>query len=248
MTITKFIPLLGLLTIGCNKHMPLMATLASPKAAVQPGTANVPIVIVAGQSNAVGQGDFTGAADPQITWVGNNTPKGIGLYFAQAYIQKTGRPQVIVIQCAVGATTISQWAPGGLLEAQCEDLYNQVMQSTPTAKLATILFYQGESDTSLSGVSWASEFTGLVNHWRALYGNVPIEFVPLAGALPATLTAFPYWAQIQAQQASVSLPNVVMIKSDDQVSPYPDAVHLSGSNLMVIGQRLAQAYFGLLDI
>lgn len=246
--IVKYLPLLGLLLcLGCNKTMPLMFKTNSLTQATQPGTANVPVIIVAGQSNAVGYGDTQQAVGPEITWVGLDVPRGIGVYFTQYYLQNTGHSKAIVIQCAVGATSIAQWAPGGALETQCQAFYNQVIQSTPSAKLATILFYQGESDSVTSGTPWASEFSALVHSWRNTYGNVPIEFVQLAALAPQAVSGFPYWRYIQAQQSSVSLPNVTMVVSSDQVSPFPDGVHIGTSGLIIIADRLAQAYFGSIN-
>lgn len=236
---------LALLLTGCNKLMPLVSTTRGQALASQPGSANVPVIIVAGQSNAVGFGqNMASPIGPEITWVGLDFPRGIGVSFAQGYLQDTQRPEVIVIQCAVGATSIDQWAANGALNTQCMDFYKQVQASTPTAHLAAILFWQGESDTAIAGIPWASEFTALINSWRSNFGVVPVIYCQLA-ADPHKV-GFHYWPDIQAEQAKVSIPFVSMVKTSDFNSFAVDGVHVEQPALDAIGHRMAQAYYGII--
>ena len=50
------------------------------------------------------------------------------------------------------------------------------------------------------------------------------------------------WEVIKEQQASVDLPNVRMIKTDDL--ELGDAVHLTVESYLEVGRRFAEAYLG----
>ncbi len=242
-----FLIVAGLSLTACTQMMPLGSMLNSTKStlasASQPGTANIPVIIVAGQSNAVGQGqNGTSAPVTGMEWRGLDYNRGIGPAFAEEYLRQTHRPQVIVIQCAIGGTNISQWIPGGALDAQCQAYYQKVLIEFPTAKVATVLWWQGEGDTAVPGTPWAAEFSTIVRAWQGLYGNVPIEFCQLANT-----PIYPYWSYIQAQQASVNVPFTIMVKTADLNAISNDGIHMTAEGLLVVGQRLAQGYFGLLN-
>lgn len=233
---------------GCNKFMPFLLIgqlQQQQQKPVQPGTANIPVIIVAGQSNAVGQGDTGTGHVPGLEWRGGDYERGIGEYFAMEYLRQTNRSQAIVIQCAVGGTGIAQWSPGGALDSQCQVYYQKVLTEFPTAKVATVLFWQGEADVTVPGTPWAADFSSIVHAWRSLYGNVPVEFCQLA--TNHNPLGWLYWDYIQAQQASVSIPNATMVKTADIGNLGPDELHMTATGLEIIGQRLAQAYFGIID-
>lgn len=230
---------------GCNKSEGVIGQLPERKLSVQlPGSANIPIVIVAGQSNAVGQGDTTVGHVQGVEWRGGDYQRGIGEYFATEYLQHTNRPEVIVIQCAVGGTSINQWMPGGALDAQCQGYLAKVIAEFPSARVATVLWWQGEADTSLPGIPWTQDFAAIVRAWRFAFGNVPVEFCQLAANHSAT--GYPYWGYIQAQQASVSIPGVTMVQTQDIGNLASDNLHMTSVGLEIVGERLARAYFGVI--
>jgi hypothetical protein len=244
----KLVLLIGLSATGCSRQwFPLAGFLNghAQTAPAQPGTANIPVVILAGQSQMLGGAASAPVYVNGMEWRGLDYPRGIGPEFAAQYLRQTGRPEVIMIQCAVGGTSIVQWAPGGTLQTQCEGFYEQVLREFPTAKVATVLFWQGEADVVTPGTPWAAEFTTLVRRWRDLWGNVPVEFCQIA--INNNPVGWPYWSYIQAQQAGMSLPNTAMVTTMDVGDISSDGLHMTEEGLEIVGDKLARAYFGLID-
>lgn len=245
---TRYAALLfaSFLTVGCHKKLPLLATdtTGSP---TNPGSANIPLFVLDGQSNMTGDGDPTVIpADPSVIWRGTAPQKGVGYSFAKDYLRKTQRSEVIMIQCAKGGTYIAEHQPGTPIFDACVAEVQKALVDYPTAKISGILFYQGESDAIIDTPNWSSQFVQAMRGYRNSFGDnkIPVVFCQIATtAWPAS---FPYWAHIQAQQAATSLDNAVMVKTSD-ITNMADQVHLSATGLMMVGERMSQAYFGLLD-
>lgn len=243
------LPLLSFLIVsflgmtGCNKFTPFLIKGSSTAAASQPGSAALPVIIIAGQSNAVGQGQaYMSPPVAGMAWTGLDYPRGIGPAFTDAYLLKTHRPEAIVIQCAVGGTLIAQWATGGTLNNQCLAFYETVKKANPTAELAVILFWQGEADAGVS-TTWAQDFTAIVKGFRTSFNKmVPVVFAQLDpnGAPNAEFVS------LMAQQEQVNIPFTAMVKTSD-VQMFADYVHVNAAGLEIIGQRIAQAYLGIIN-
>jgi len=219
-------------------------TLLSALFGCEKTTPNIPIVIVAGQSNAVGFGQHTPSpANPKIIWRGLDFPRGIGVSFAEAYLQRTLQSKIIVVQCAVGGTSIEQWQPGSVLYEQCLQIVGQVKKEYPTSYIATILFWQGEADTQFLNIPWADKFTNVVRAFRydLQIKNLPVVFCQIHNH--AEESTYPSWAEIQKEQASVSLPFVTMVGTSD--TQMADSLHVGPQGLVVVGRRMAAAYFRL---
>ena len=79
--------------------------------------------------------------------------------------------------------------------------------------------------------------------WRSDLGIPSLPFVFAQLAIHASEESIPNWDVIKEQQASVDLPNVAMIKTDDlelgDAGP-PDRGELSGGGAKVCGRVLSR--------
>lgn len=212
---------------------------------------NPVLFVVAGQSNALGLGQsFPHQLSPGITWRGLDFPRGIGASFAENYKQKTGASQVLIAQCSVGATSIYDWQPGGTLFNQCVDIIENVKRDVPNMDVAGILFWQGERDASNASspnVQWAALFKNMAKQFRIYLGNakIPVIYCQLDTHEQFGQEAnYPYWNEIKVQQARANLSYAQMVKTDD-ITTLADSVHVDTSGLFLIGERMAQTYYGL---
>jgi len=210
-----------------------------------PGKDTIPVILVAGQSNAVGQGSGQLPAVDGVSWMGisGSVYKGIGISFGQTYLKKTGRSEVIIAMCAVGGTSIAKWKPGGELFNQCTNLYQTIQHKNPRAQMAGILFWQGEADKP--GTPWAQNFIAMIRAFRASFGaEIPVIFAQIDQyGLPID----PETAYIQAQQASVYYPSTTMVKTSDVQTYASDHIHITAPGLKIVGKRMAKAYFRTID-
>ncbi len=196
----------------------------------------------------MGQSNMTGADEPgfdpgpyiEMVYSGANLathqPKENGPGIPFAYERARKGYSVTLIQCAVGGTKIDRWIPGGDLYESCMNL------ALSTYPIRGVLFSQGENDTTF-GAPWAAQFTLTVAGLRSNFGNIPIVFTQL-GQNPGANNPGenPFYAQIKAEQTSVSLPNVTMIQQDD-LPLCGGGWHLCRSSYMTVGQRMALAIY-----
>ena len=234
------------MTTGCDNYRRMLGLGKKSNASI-PGNANLPIIIVAGQSNAVGLGqDSPSPISNQIIWKGRDIPRGIGVSFAEAYLRDTNQPQIIVAQCSVGSTSIHEWQ--GHLVGECVEIVKQIQIEHPSAVPAVILFWQGERDARGPGVPWGSLFTSVIQGMRRNLGykNLPVVFAQLNNCT-ALSNPYPNWLDIKLEQAAVNIELVQMIKTDDINDLALDGVHVKGNGLYLIGQRMHQAYIGLIN-
>jgi hypothetical protein len=87
---------------------------------------------------------------------------------------------------------------------------------------------------------WAEKFTRLVTDLREDLGDrsLPVVFAQI-GPYNAPQNV-PEWEIVQAQQASIQLPGVAMIKTADL--NLQDDVHFTAESYEIIGARFAEAY------
>lgn len=200
-----------ILLTACDKLIPNLINGQLVSSVKAPGHLNIMIM---GQSNA----QFM-------------NPEGIKSFQGAMGVNTT------VVDCAVGGTKIAQWTAGGTLYAACFAAMPQ-----PDA----ILWYQGEGDAEWDGIpdTWAQKFTELSSAIRKQAGNIPIVYAQIANMPEVTAYypagTFPYWLQIQSQQASVSIPRAKMIKTGDIPVRY-DYVHFTTEGYKLLGLKFAEA-------
>jgi PKD repeat protein len=229
------------------------------------------IFLLMGQSNMAGAGSASIAdqiADKTFrnniwvqrgtTWMnpmrdpihsGNTTGTGPGSFFADAYVKNhfipgQATPTIVLIPCALGATPMSDWKPGGYLYDRCVARADQVLATVENSKVSGVLYYQGESNTSteLRYSTWVPDFTLMVQGIQSKYPGTPVVFAQLATASGAYMSPTRFWNQLKDAMAAVSLPNVKMIKTDDIPDHLGgDGVHLKTPAYKVVGERFEEA-------
>lgn len=254
-SVLQLLALAAPLLAGCQRLFPLPmggVVAAIKQAGTQPTTppdepviphpaktSGVLLFIAAGQSNMVGQHPIEYPPEPKVTVVFGDR-KGPAIPFASELLQLAPDvTEVIIIRCAVNSTHIDTWKKGnGLYDACMNDI---ATLNRPDAQVAGFLFYQGESDAR-GNINWATPFMTIVNDIRA---DVHDNYLPVIFCQLATTTDVirDHWQDIKNQQASIHLPNVVMVKTDDQ--PLLDSVHLTQDGDTVVGERMARAYVNL---
>lgn len=203
--------ILPLLLVGCDRKNGI----AGMNSIDNPSARYTPkpgVILAMGQSNMEG-----------LNHPGQNPAIG----FQKAF------PSLKVINCAVGGTSIGSWGLDNL-GANCVAAW-----SGTGLPVVGIIWYQGESDAYNGITTWDTIFISLSTTWRAKWGNVPIVYAQLATHDEKTFPS-PTWDLIKQQQASLRIPNSLMVKTDDL--PRQDDVHLTGDASMVVGQRMADAF------
>jgi hypothetical protein len=118
--------------------------------------------------------------------------------------------------------------------------------------LEGLLFYQGETDAlarenagvPLRPTQWGEMFKTIVQHWRQDTGSpqLPVVFAQI-GSHQGFSSRFPNWTVVQSEQAAVDLPKTQMVKTKDL--PLRDRVHLSRTGYRTLGQRMMDAWIGV---
>ncbi len=211
--------ILGLLAlIGCerdNKHPGLSGALVSPVTGTPVSTTQPKIYLMLGQSN--------------MSFMSST-------YISEELI-RLGVPVENVFNCALGGTSIDEWQKG-------QPLYNQAiavyLNNKREATIGGVFFWQGEreagSGTQADRDAWPQKFTQMVRDLRQDLGSPGLRVVYMQIGLD--MTAYPNTQDMKNKQASVSIDNVFMTKSDDYVPD--DGVHFSTS-YKPLGERMAQA-------
>lgn len=175
-----------------------------------------------------------------------------GLAFATSLLALDPERSIGLIPCAKGSTSISQWGR----DLSDNSLYGSCLKRARAAstmgEIAGILFFQGEDDAvdpvrfparNPQPHEWAERFSQWVADFRRDLGDptLPIIFAQIGvHRAPELLTE---WETVQAQQASIQLPRVAMIRTEDLT--LQDEVHFSAESYQVIGARFAEAYWQL---
>ncbi len=150
------------------------------------------------------------------------------------------------IECAVGGTYIAEWQKGQRLYESC---LAQMKQSPPAA----IIWWQGEADAHDMGLTliWKDQFERMVKDMRTDLGASVLFIYVQLGNGPSGEMATPVWQEMRRQQASVQLPDMVMvdvtfahqfhkINNDGNID-----VHYTRDGYIAIGKRLEIQYLNL---
>ena len=191
----------------------------------------------------------------QIDIVSLDNTAGFGPSRAFADSLKARSPDLLIglVPCAKGATIIEEWRRSPDDASLYGSCLKRARAAEPMGRLAGVIHFQGESDTnnldSLHGRplrpnTWATHFTRFVHDLRR---DLRQPRLPLVFAQIGPHTApdrYVNWEHVQAQQASVDLPNVRMITTDDL--SLRDRVHYDVPSYRTIGGRFASAMADLL--
>ncbi len=177
---------------------------------------------------------------------------GPGLAFAQRLGELLPTAYVGLIPCARGGASLAQWAPGPSPASLYGSSLRRARLAGQKGRVAGVLFHQGESDAgSLTVVrAWPSRFADLVTAWRRDLGDpgLPVVFCQIGDLAPRwrRTPGFRHWEELRQAQATVRLPGVAMVATGD-LPLMPDGIHLSTGAQLILGRRLAQAMYELLE-
>ncbi|HXK44440.1 MAG TPA: sialate O-acetylesterase, partial [bacterium] len=175
---------------------------------------------------------------------------GPAVAFAQEMFRLTGIPQGI-IACAHGGTSMSQWDPS-LKNLGGKSLYGATLRRVRKngGKIAGIIWYQGESDSTQEACPLYSErMKTLVSSFRKDLKNSSLPFVAVQlGRFINTGFRVQYWNSIQHQQHALlkKIKNFSIVPAVDL--SLDDIIHISGKDQNVLGKRLAYAMSVLMGI
>jgi hypothetical protein len=192
----------------------------------------------------------------QVDQVSADPLAGYGPSLAFAVTSLRRNPEVVIglIPCAKGASAIAEWTR----DLSDQTLYGSCLKRTRAAgvmgEIAGVLFLQGEADAldpeqapdaRLHAEDWAERFGRLVLDLRddLVEAELPVVFAQIGTT--TALGAFSNWHLIKAQQASVRMPHVAMITTEDL--PVFDGLHFTAESYRVIGERFAAAYWDLVE-
>jgi sialate O-acetylesterase len=166
---------------------------------------------------------------------------GLGLPFARAMVERTGRP-VGLVCVAHGGTSMEQWDPAKKDEGGAS-LYGSMLLSLAAAggKVRGVLWYQGESDARRGPADvFEDKFVEFVEAVRADCGdpNLPFLFVQIGrfvtGGADAGVWHFIRTEQLASEQR---LENCLLVSAMDV--QLDDPIHAGTGGLARLGVRLA---------
>lgn len=169
---------------------------------------------------------------------------GPGLSFARSMKARQGG-SVGILLCARGGDGIQAWHGEGQFY---QTMIKRLSNASSTRRLAGALIHIGEGDTRSveAAESWRAGFASLVSALRKDAGNptLPIVFAQIATITPERRArrdhGFVGWERLKQVQASIKLPNVGRIVTED-LPLKPDGLHLATLGAVELGVRFAIA-------
>jgi hypothetical protein len=187
--------------------------------------------------DAAGQIDPV-SADPHTAAVGP------GLFFARALPRAPGS-RIGLVPCAKGGSKIAAWKPSPARDTLYGSCLARAREAATRGRIAGILWYQGESDTGTRAAAdrWPRDFITMIAALRhdLAAPRLPLVIVGIADRPPTEEPGKrPYWAQVQAAQASLRLPCAQTVSAAG-LPLEPDGLHLTTSGQRRLGAALARA-------
>ncbi len=247
--------IVALIVVACTST-------CAPAARAHQGSLPVLTFVLAGQSNMEGEGRIDGRTpvNPRVTvlrstrWVTATEPLpqglanppapqlpglgvGPGIAFADFLIYRGAASRVRLVSCSLNGSYMDSWVPGAIYYTACAA---QIRTAVP---IAGVLFYQGESDALYQQRAdiWASQFRRFVVGMQHLTHNAPVMFAQL-GPLPVQQPFQVAWNLVKAQQASIRMVGVKMVRTDDLAVMPPAGVHHTAAAERAVGLRFARAW------
>lgn len=229
-----------------------------------PADAKLAIFLLAGQSNMAGRGKVepqdqvadpnVWALDAQNAWVPAIDPlhfdkpkiAGVGLGRTFAIDYAKAHPDTIVglVPCAVGGTSLDEWAPGGKLYSNAIDRMRIAMRH---GTVRGILWHQGESDAKPERIeSYATRFDALIAHFRA---DLQATEVPLVvGQLGILERAEESTPRVPFNAMIARYPEgrpLVACVTSEGLKSNGDGTHFDAASQRELGRRYAAAFLKL---
>lgn len=184
---------------------------------------------------------------------------GLGIAFGRAWADATGR-QVGLIPCAHGGTSLEQWnwnkksEGGSSLYGAMLDRVARAQAENPGARLAGLLWYQGESDaTPECAETYAARFDEWIGKVREDLGHatLPVAVVQIGNVTRAPGTPLEEGWQnepwLKVRFALGELPDRVAHTAATTAVDLglTDQIHIDTPDLIRLGQRLAKGALAL---
>ncbi len=243
------------------------------------------LFLLAGQSNMAGNGFTTDlpntneykeySSSPENVSVWNAKQKswevlklknrfGPEIGFAHTLSKALPDKHIGIIKYAVGGTSMDKWKPGGELYSRLLFDFRNAQKSVPDAKLAAMLWHQGESDSDDKGVAEAYK-AKLVQHINSIRKDTEVpQLLFIYGQInPGEsfrgATRWKYADIVRKAQKDLDLVNTAMVETDDceknayvygaartpkdkQINKREDNVHYSAKGQIELGKRFAEIY------
>jgi hypothetical protein len=217
------------------------------------------VFVLAGQSNMRGRGmpvDPGQPTDPRLLnwqatqWVVASDPLayppthddgvGPGMTFGLDAIADLPSATVGLVQCAVGATAITDWTPKKAVYKSCMDKI-----SAAGGPVSAVLFLQGETEAQGRGpaLAWRSHFEEMLAGLRATFGpELPVILAEIGHLNPAN---FPYQNTVRQEQVDAANEDhkVALVVTDDLDTE--DGLHFTVDSYKTLGHRFADAWWAL---
>ena len=181
---------------------------------------------------------------------GGNPGHSPWLAFAKRVRKQTGVP-VGLVQSALGGSPLSAWNPSedGVLFRNLLSILAEMPAEPGQRKCCGVLWYQGCSDTGEGARdTYLARFGQFVEALRTDLDDPSLPFMTVqigrctGGLDPATDRG---WALVREaqRQAAHQMANVRCVPALDL--PLSDDIHISSAGNLVLGERVARAYHGL---
>jgi len=228
------------------------------------GTEDILVFALMGQSNMSGRGvpekvDLTphpkvkkwkdGKLEPAIESVhgfdGRGEGVGPGLAFGKVLAENLSAT-IVLVPTAVGSTNIAKWSPGKELYDNALVQTQSALKNIPGARLAAVLWAQGESDSSSSKTAkkYKKKFEALVSQFRKDLGqDMPWLVAELSDNLQScTAMKATHWEKINDAFKTCSVP-IEIVKTNGFTTI--DTLHYDSKSQRELGKRFAQAFLNL---
>ncbi len=193
------------------------------------------------------------SAANQIDRVSEDPNAGFGpaLSFAKMLVAQDSNQTIGLIPCAKEGSSITDWQKSLNDQTLYGSCLKRVRAASPMGTVSGILFFQGEADTidplkyptlNPQADAWAEKFATFAYNFRTDIGNLDLPLVYAQLGQPKDLEGLPNWALVQAQQASIQIPNGMMIATDDLAM---DGLYFTVDSYKTIGERFAAAIASL---
>lgn len=227
----------------------------------------LPVYLLAGQSNMVGQGDATQLTSPlseaqgdimawtsdavgfsPLRWGGGNSPTMFGpeLSFGRAVADDDPNAHFVIVKYAVNGTNLAfDWSPSGPVWAGFIASLSTAAQRLDSLGIAYevrgLLWMQGESDALDPAMAdtYAGNLQAFIDNLRVTLATPQLPV--FVGRLRATMPS-PFDSALSvrtAQENVASLDPNVHIVDTDPLSLWPDEVHYDTAGQIELGQRFA---------
>ncbi len=194
------------------------------------------------------------SAANQIDRVSEDPNAGFGpaLSFAKTLVAQDSNQIIGLIPCAKEGSSITDWQKSLNDQTLYGSCVKRVRAASQMGTVSGILFFQGEADTidpqkyptlNPQAEVWAEKFATFAYNFRTDIGDPDLPLVYAQLVQPKDLEGLPNWALVQAQQASIQIPNGVMITTDDLAM---DGLYFTVDSYKTIGERFAEAFANII--